>query len=309
MLSIDRMSIYWAYQSSPTVLSSYKVFSVVAGVVQVILTVPISFGVTAWFVSLSDGKKPHASMAFQFLDSAGGFFKTLAVSLSLTIRLVFCTATLIVLPVTLFTVHCFRRAPWELFDQFFYFGHFYYHQREAGYIAMSACILLLGVCALISVCIRYIPVFFVTVQQPSLRTRDIFKASVRLVRGHRLETISFLLSFSGWVLVYSMVFIPVAMAIKGFFSPVYALDVVPLVSTLASLMLEVYVRASTVLYCEYLVDAARLSEKRAHYSVTNLLLDDDPAQEGLTAHPSALPKLEGDLSTFFAQAEHPGLED
>ena len=304
ILSIDRFDILWRAPINPTAPHPYTLFNSAIIAVQNLLTIPISFGVTGWFVSLSDGGQPSPLSVFGFLDTFSRYLKTLMVAVSLWIRYTFYTMLALLIPiasvVALFFNAVGRFTAWDSLPNEM---RFFSGDISGGTWTMVVLLSLLAFLSASIFYIRYLPVYYLTVRNPDWRVRDIFKTSIRLMRGHRLEAMWFILSFSGWWLLCTLIWIPIS-ALCVFVLPQYILQNVavlfPYLVSLSVMALEVYMRSCSVLFCEYLEDAALLAAGRSPYG---LRADDaDTPIEGVpSAAAPVVPRLEGDLDTFFSQ--------
>ena len=294
VMGIDpKAVVLQGYFLAPTAqLKAYSQLSSLSSFLQHLLTIPIGFGITAWFISLTDGERGPFSTVFCWMDTLSRFGKTLLLTFLLVLRTIGWALLIVVLPLVAFFVYfapVFMRfveglppavlAPWvEEFAQNSNLpqGLNYAFEDLIPYLENTPAILgiLLGGFLLFFVLafllyvwmLRYLPLDYLANRNPEASCGELFKNSVHMMKGHRFEAMWFHLSFLGWFLLAS--------AVSGFLAasvsflsgvPLHVLNL--LLIPLPYLVLSAYFNTANVLFCEYIRDASRLDGGQAPYSV------------------------------------------
>ena len=282
MLDIDQglLTQGFPYAIPSARLTSYSLVNTILGIAQLALSIPIGFGVTSWFVSLTDGHRAPLSAAFRFLDSAQRYWKTVTVSLLLFLRSFLYSLLFLVAPIGVTIWLAVELSGGMLADYFYRYGRYGFHYgtdtpfyfygdggRAAGMFLLAALAILVASVALTVFLARYLPVTYLTIRNPRRPAREILGESVRIMKGHKLEATWFVLSFLGWAILSALLWVPMAALLNLLLPWDATLTAFPFLVSLPTLFLSVYFESCTVLFCEYVEDSARLREGHAPYTV------------------------------------------
>lgn len=164
--------------------------------VSMLITMPLLFGVTEWFVRLSEGKKQPAALIFDWFSTGKSYLKSIGLSLNVFFR----TCVFLLLPlgiisfgVTLLSV-LYQNAigPLRMTDQLLFL---------AGLLVGIMGMLLLEIFIM-----RYSLSTYLCVHYPAAKDRALIKESVVLMKGHKAELFVFVLSFFPWFLLIPLTF-------------------------------------------------------------------------------------------------------
>lgn len=252
-------------------LTSYSLVNLILGIAQLALSIPITFGVISWFVSLTDGHRAPLSAAFRFLDNGRRYWKTITVSLLLYLKAFLYGLLFLCVPIALGLWLLLQLTGGHFNPYSFYYGNgldfFYYGDQYAGLILLVSLVLFIAGIALAAVLMRYLPAFYLTIRNPSKPARQILAESVDIMRGHKLEALVFFLSYLGWMILSSLVWVPLSALLNLLLPWGFSLTALPFLAGLPLLFVSVYLEAGTVLFCEYVEDAARLRDGHTPYTV------------------------------------------
>ncbi len=264
--------------ASAAQLVAYLRLSSLTMLMELFLIVPIGFGVVAWFIALGDGSREPFSYVFCWLDSLRRFGKSLLMVLLLLLRMlgwiIFAVMPFIAVSGYLLTFL------WDglIYSVLTFIPNFYDNPAfgfnllrnalpQVIFLVVALVSLLLSALLLMYLIgMRYLPAFYLLNRYPEKSCNELIEQGIQMMKGHLWEALWFLCSFLGWKILASLIFWLIAYPLQlqpGAFTSIFTTIVLPLPAFLVS----AYFLMSTVLFCEYVEDAARLNDGHPPYSV------------------------------------------
>ena len=172
------------------------VFSALYGV---FITLPLILGVMRWFWQVTAGSSASVGEIFCYFSSTKVYFKTLLLSLRLLLRLLIGTVVWF-LP---FNIVIVLTSP----DLYNMLGVAMPMAMEVLYPLLDF-LIVLGFALLLFWSTVYILCYTVAFSEGELSVGKIIRHTAKLSKGFRLNTVGFILSFSGWLLL-SVLAVPI----------------------------------------------------------------------------------------------------
>ncbi|MDP4151829.1 MAG: DUF975 family protein [Bacillota bacterium] len=181
-----------------------------------LIFIPLIFGITSWFVSLSEGKKKSLGTIFDWFSSFDHFIKSVLLMLNVFVRYLIYSLPVMILFGGMAALE--------------YLGPNYVNFNYVAIMAPLDILYFAAAFALNIFLLRYSLVTYLCVRFPEKKINEIIKDSVRLMKGHKWEFFVFSLSFILWMLL-------------GF-----------LTCGLALLWVLPYMSGASIIFCNYVYD-------------------------------------------------------
>ena len=270
------------FSASSAQIYTYTRLSSLTWLMQTLLTVPIGFGVAAWFLSLTDGEREPLSAVFCWLDSLRRLGKSLLMALLLWLRILG-WMLLFLLPLCMgfaaLMFHLAQRGIWLLPPSG---GLLFYELPGTGqavtpgmllHVSPQAFFMLLGFVFLALVlgilfCLmmmRYLPISYLLNRYPEQPCGVLIRQGVHMMKGHLWEGLWLQLSFMGWLLAAGFACWLLSLPFhfqSGVLSSIFTILILPI----PFLFVSAYRSVTNLLFCQYVEEASRLRDGQAHYT-------------------------------------------
>lgn len=219
-------SEYFFEQFAQTSVVEWAILAAFA-LVELLLLVPLTLGVTRWNYLLVQAKDPALSEIFYFFETPGRFGRSIWLHINLLIRCLFWALLLLLLPMGILgaSVGVIRMGEEAA-------GRTLASVASVG-VALGVLVMLLALFLFGALISRYLPASYLLCEDGDVSVRKALRESVRFSRGYRFSLLWYQLSFIGWGLLCVFVF------------PM--LYVVP------------YFNASVAMYARYIIERGRFS--------------------------------------------------
>lgn len=182
-------------------------------VLSLFIMVPLSYGMLSWYMSLAQDRAGGVTQIFSWFESGKKYGKSILIQINTFLRTILYLIPLYLLIVLMVVVLVFAGV--LTYDMYSYYNPVTETAITALVILFSllitACAILLGIFLL-----RYNLVPYLAIRNPDEKIGELFRQSIRMMKGHKGELFVFSLSYLGWMLL-----VPLTCGLAAFYVQPY----------------------------------------------------------------------------------------